>query len=161
MRLSATFLLCFLAGPAMAASCAQWSASMEEDEGGPRMMASICTGTDDDQNTLLVQCGGDGELNLRFLPAPSVDYPPNAGNGNFEADLKFTIDKQSFRQKGRFEEMDGAMAMYVPIKDPLIQAMMKQKSVVLSDTDGKLSGISFPLKNAGDAFGKVIDACGG
>lgn len=161
MRFTATIVLCLLGSPSMAASCDHWTASMEEDEGGPRMMASICSGDGDDQNTLLVQCGADGELNLRFQPAPSVKYPPNAGAGDFQADLSFAIEQQNFRQKGQYEDMDGAMAMYVPIRDPLIQAMMTHKTVMLTDTDGKLSGITFPLTAAGTALKKVIDACGG
>ena len=160
MRLHATLLLCLLAGPAIAESCEHWTASMEEDEGGPRMMASICTGPDASRNILLVQCAADGELNLRFLPGPAIDYPPNAGAGDLRAELKFTINQRSFRQTARYEDMDGAMAMYVPIKDDLIQAMMKQESVTLTDMGGQFSAISFPLKNAGDALGRVIDACG-
>jgi len=160
MRMTATVMLCLLAGPVMAESCDHWTASMEEDEGGPRMMADICTGTGDSQHVLLVQCGGDGELNLRFLPGPVLSYPPTAGEGDFQADLKLEIDKESFVQNGRYEDMDGAMAMYVPIKGPLVAAMMTKKDVVLTDTDGKISGISFTLKDADKALRKVIDACG-
>lgn len=160
MRLTVTFALCLLAGPVLAESCDHWSASMEEDEGGPRMMASICSGTGDNQSTLLVQCGAEGELNLRFLPAPALDYPPNAGTGNFEAELKFALDKKTFPHKGQFEEMDGAMAIYIPIRSPLVQGMMTGKNVAITDTDGKMSATTFSLKNAGKALKKVIDACG-
>jgi hypothetical protein len=133
---------------------------MEEDEGGPRMMASICTGSGDHEHTLLVQCGADGELNLRFLPAPALGYPPNAGTGDFQAPLTFTINRESFTQKGQYEDMDGAMAMDVAIKDPLIKAMMTRETVVLSDADGKIANITFTLNRARDALDKVIGACG-
>ena len=161
MKFAITFMLCLLAGPAMAASCDRWTASMEEDEGGPRMMASICTGTGDNENTLLVQCGDDSELNLRFLPAPDINYPPTAAAGDFQAELKFSLDQEQFRHKGRYEEMDGAMAIYIGIKDPLFEAMKTHKTITLTDTDGKISAITFPLKDSEDALRKVIDTCGG
>jgi hypothetical protein len=160
MRSSATLLLCLLAGPAMAASCDQWTASMEEDEGGPRMMATICAGSGDREHALLVQCGAEGTLNLRFLPAPAISYPPMTVSGGFQARLTFTIDQESFAQNSRLEEMDGAMAMDVPIKDPLIEAMMTHKTVVLTDADGKIGNITFTLNSARKALAKVIDACG-
>jgi hypothetical protein len=161
MRIAATLVLCLLGGPAMAAGCDRWTASMEEDEGGPRMMASICSGTGDNQSMILVQCGGDGQLNLRFMPGADVDYPPNAGSGDFQAELKFALDKDEFRHQGRYEDMDGAMALYIPIKDPLIEAMKTHKDITVADTDGKMSGITFTLKNSQPALHKVIDACGG
>ena len=161
MRIAATLLLCLIGGPALAASCDHWTASMEEDEGGPRMMASICTGAGENEHTLLVQCGAEGELNIRFLPAPSISYPPNAGAGDFQADLKFMVDQNDYRHKGQYEDMDGAIAMDVAIKDPLVEAMMTHKDIVLADTDGKLSAVTFKLQNARSALHKVINACGG
>lgn len=161
MRLTATLLLCLLSGPAMAASCDGWTASMEEDEGGPRMMAIVCSGSGDNEQTLIVQCGGTGDLNLRYLPAPSSKYPPGEDPGNFEAELKFTLGKDTFLHKGRYEAMDGAMAFYVPMKGPLVEAMTTNERVLLSDTDGKLAGVTFTLKNSGKALREVMKTCGG
>lgn len=160
MRLSTTFILCLLAGPAMAESCDHWTASMQEDEGGPAMMASICSGKGDDQSNLVVQCGAPGDVVLRFTSAPSAKYPPLDTTGNFQAEMKYTLDKDTFSQKAILEEMDGAMASYVPMKDPLIEAMMTRGSLVVSDADGKLADVTFTLKNSGNAFRKLMKACG-
>ena len=52
---------------------------MQEDEGGPRMTASICAtasaSTPEAQHFLMVQCAGADTLAMRYLPFAAGDYP--------------------------------------------------------------------------------------
>ena len=159
MRLAITLFLCLLGSPAFAAGCDRWTASMEEDEGGPRMTAAICTGTGDDVHHFLVQCGADGELGMRYIPAPSTNYPPG-DTTNFRAEFEFSLDQEMFTRQAQYEEMDGAMAMSTKIGDAFLEVMMIQKAFVLGDVDGKLPGVTFTLKGSREALDKVIRSCG-
>lgn len=103
MRLAATLVLCLLAGPALAAGCDRWTASMEEDEGGPRMTARICAGAGDPAPDLSVQCGGADELSMRFLPdAPDEGYPPG-GDEEFRTELALSLDGKKFTLQAHYE----------------------------------------------------------
>ncbi|MCB1446588.1 MAG: hypothetical protein KDJ87_12575 [Rhizobiaceae bacterium] len=159
MRTTATLLLCLFAGAgAQASECGRWSAAMQEDEGGPQMTARVCVGAGQALQDFSVQCGGDGTLSLRYLPAASTNYPPGEAE-NFEADLTLSLDRETFTRRARFEAMDGAMAMTTKIGDSLVEALMHGETFVLSDADGKLPGIAFPLRGSRQALVRLIGSC--
>ena len=158
MRLPVALAILLLSTPAYAAeSCNAWTASMEEDEGGPVMTARVCAGTGDIVNELSLQCGAKGELMIRYIPVAPENYPP-AGNGNFETDLEFSLDQEIFARHARYEDMDGAMATETEIV-PFITTLMAQKKVDVNDVKGKVPSATFTLKGAKKALEKLIATC--
>ena len=163
MRLALTAFLCLIGTSALAAECDRWEASMQEDEGGPVMTATICAQTSssepDAQNLLLVQCAGEGSLWIRYIPFASPDKYPPGGDQGYNTEIKFSLDQKMFTEKAQYEDMDGAMAMGTTSDSPLISVMMAQKQVILSDVNGKAPGATFTLNGARDALETVIKAC--
>jgi hypothetical protein len=158
MRLPVALAILLLSTPAYAAeNCKAWTAAVEEDEGGPVMAARICAGTGDIVSQLSFQCGGKGELMIRYVPVAPDNYPP-AGNGNFETDLEFSLDREMFTRHARYEDMDGAMATETEI-DPFVSTLMVQKKVDVADAAGKVPSATFTLKGAKKALEKLIATC--
>lgn len=147
-------LLITLPLPAIAGECDQWTASMEEDEGGPVMMAQICTPAGKDSHALLVTCGTPGQLSMRYLPAGF--NPPSE---NLKADLKFSLGPEIFTRPAVYESMDGAMVAEVDIRSPFTQAIQAQKEMKLSNDGGTIPGATFPLKGSSAALAKLIATC--
>jgi hypothetical protein len=164
MRLVSTLIFCLAGSSALAAQCDRWTAKMEEDEGGPRMMASICTqassSTPEAQHDLFVQCGAPDSLMIRYLPFADASFPPG-GNEEYQSKLEFSLDQEMFTLDARYESMDGAMVVDAQINSPFITTMMSQKAVMLSDVNSdKLPVATFTLKGAKAALEKLIKTCG-
>lgn len=142
-----------------ASGCDAWTASLEEDEGGPRMTAAICAGTNpDDQAHMLAICGDGGEIFLRYLPSSAISYPP-LDSDDYATTMHVVIDGKTHPRKAQFEAMDGAMAMESRIGTPFIDALMSGKQVTLSDTGGKVPEATFTLEGADHAFQTLINSC--
>jgi hypothetical protein len=163
MRLVSTAFLCLLGSSTLAAECDRWDASMQEDEGGPRMTAMICaqasSSEPEAQHLLIVQCGAEGALWMRYIPFAPDNYPPG-GDQNYNTEIEFSFDQELFTEKARYEDMDGAMAMSTRSDGTLVSVMMSQKQVSLSDVNDKAPGATFTLKGARAALDKLIKACG-
>ncbi len=161
MRLAVTLISCMLACPAFAAECSRWSASMEEDEGGPQMTAQICaqasSSTPEAQHLFFVTCL-DGSLSMRFLPFGADNFPPG-GNEEFKTDVELSMDQETFTLPAQFESMDGAMVFAAKAGAPMFDVMMNQKEFTLSDPEGKMPGATFTLKGSRQALQKVIGSC--
>ncbi|MBX9458788.1 MAG: hypothetical protein KL863_23630 [Rhizobium sp.] len=162
MRHHLTVLLCLLGGPAVAADCAAWSASMQEDEGGPRMTASICAvasaSTPEAQHYFLVQCAGSDTLAMRYLPFTDGGYPPG-GDEEFATDLRLQLAPETYTLPARFESMDGAMAFESQVNTPFADSLMRAEQIVLSDAEGKVPAATFTLKGSRGALQAVIESC--
>src|SRR4051794_21623224 len=99
--------LCALLLLTVPASAAGWTAGMEEDEGGPVMMASVeGEGAGDFPPMLLMSCGD--EVGLRYLMTGDVGGP------NETDDFLFSTESDEIKLHMQYEEMDGAFAIYVP-----------------------------------------------
>lgn len=164
MRLVSTLLFCLIGSSALAQQCDRWTAKMEEDEGGPAMMATICTqassSTPEAQHYLIVQCAGEDSLSIRYTPFTDGSYPPG-GNEEYKSKMEFSLDQEMFTLDAGYESMDGAMAMGTEIKSPLVSTMMAQKEVTISDVNSdKVPAVTFTLKGAKKAFEKLIRTCG-
>lgn len=162
MRLAATLAFTLLAGTALADGCDRWSAKMEEDEGGPVMTAAICakasSGAAGQEHLLLVTCGGDNTLSMRFLPVAPESFPPG-GNEEFKTDLKLSMDEVSLTLPAHFESMDGAMVFSAGFGTPLLDGMMSHKAISLSDPAGAVPAATFTLEGSKKALRKVIASC--
>lgn len=159
-NLAAMTILSFvtLAPPALAGECDQWSAAMQEDEGGPVMTAAICAPKSASQ-PLLVTCGDDA-LAFRWLPDMPDTFPPG-GNMEYKARLTLNIDGKAVSLEAGYEAMDGAMAFYPRRNDPLIALLKHGNSLEISDPKKVLPTVTFTLKKARQALEKVEKSCGG
>lgn len=146
-----------LATPAFAGECDAWQARIEQDEGGAMMTASICA-TNRPDDVLLVTCGGEGKLGLRFLPATGEDFPPG-GNMDYRASFVFTSGPLSAELTLRLEAMDGAMTA-TPRRDSDIARILKSEGpLAITDRKGVLPAAIFGLKGSSRAIEKVERAC--
>lgn len=153
----AAAFIAILAAPAMAGDCDRWKAGMEQDEGGPTMTASICA-TNRPDDVLLITCGGEDKIGLRFVPATADDFPPH-GDMNYTAPFIFTSGSSSAEVTLRFEAMDGVMAA-TPRRDSEIAKMLKSAGpLTITDKTGVLPAAIFELKGSSKAIEKVERAC--
>lgn len=164
MRLVSTLFLCLLSSSALAQQCDHWEAGMEEDEGGPRMMASICAqasaSTPEAQHALFVQCGSKDGLWIRYLPFADESYPPG-GDEEYKTKMEFSLDQEMFTLDAHYEGMDGALVMETNIDTPFVGVLMGQKQVMLSDVNNdKVPVATFTLNGAKKALEKLIKTCG-
>lgn len=163
MRLVSTLLFCLIGSSALAQQCDHWTAQMEEDEGGPVMMASICTqassSAPEAQHAILVSCAGKDGLALRYLPFADESYPPD-GNEEYKTKVKLSLGQEKFTLDANYEGMDGALAMVTDIKSPFVGALMAQKEFTISDPKSdKVPSATFPLKGVQEALVKLIETC--
>ena len=162
MRFVPTLFFCLLGSTALAGECDRWTASMQEEEVGPLMTANICVPASSRnpelRHELFVQCAGEGNLWMRYIPFAEDGYPPGGDQG-YETEIKFSLGQDMFTEPARYEDMDGAMAMDTTVDAPLISAMMRQKQLVVSDIKGKVPGITFTLNGAREALEELIKSC--
>jgi hypothetical protein len=163
MRLITTLIFCLLGSSAMAQQCDRWTASMEEDEGGPRMLAAICARANSSkqnaQHDLFVECGAGNGVSIRFLPYAGEGYPPD-GNQEYKTDVTFAVGQQTFALSAHYEDMDGALVMDADLDTPLVKALLSGKQVTLSDSKSdKVPAVTFPLKGVSKAFDKLMKTC--
>lgn len=153
----AAALAVVLATPALAGDCEAWKAGVEQDEGGPTMTASICA-TDRPDDVLLVTCGGEDKLSLRFLPATGDDFPPK-GDMDYRASFIFASGSFSAEVALRYEAMDGAMTATPRRDSDLVRVLKSSGSLTVTDKAGVLPKATFTLKGSSAAIGKVERAC--
>ena len=146
-----------LATPALAGDCDGWKAGLEQEEEGMMMTASICA-IDRPDDMLLITCGGEGKLGLRFVPTMSDDFPPG-GDMNYRSDFVFASGSLSAEVTLRYEAMDGVLAA-TPRRDSDLARILKSAGpLTVTDKAGLLPKATFALKGSSKAIGKVEKAC--
>ena len=147
------FALMLLPTAAFAAE-GRWTAEMQEDEGGPAMVASVSAKPVGDLTpTLSLMCAGTEGVNLRY-EMPMGDAEPAS-----EADIMLKTDKAEITQHVVFEEMDGAFAAYFQPTDPTIDLLKTGKEVVVSVSPGKGPALTFPLTGSSKAIDTLLKSC--
>ena len=159
MKILAALLALAVPLPASAGDCGRWSAEMQEDEGGPVMTAYVCKPAGKASHELRLSCGTDGQLSLRFLPAPTSD-DNSSDEPDYSSDFKLTVGKEVFTRKAHYEAMDGAMVLDFAIDAPLTHRMRFGSELTLADAGGKITGATFSLAGSGAALDKLIATCG-
>ena len=136
--------------PTRAADACGWSAQMEEDEGGPVMVASSCESDTESGPAFRLFCGnirynGNG-LGMGANPPESSTLVLTSGGKSLAADVVF-------------EEMDGAFAAYVELGGPIVSLLKtgNEVGVTLKGTD--LPSRMVSLKGSTAAIDKLIAAC--
>ncbi|MBS1164363.1 MAG: hypothetical protein H6R00_388 [Proteobacteria bacterium] len=158
MRIHCVAALAFaLATPALAGDCGAWKASIEQDEGGPTMTASICS-SDRPDDVLLITCGGEDKIGLRLVPAVGDDFPPH-GDMNYKAPFVFSSGLLSAEVTLHYEAMDGVMAATPRRDSELVRILKSEGPLTVTDKTGTLPAATFQLKGSSKAIGKVERAC--
>lgn len=137
---------------------ADWTAEIVEDEGGPRMMASVVgpgTGSDYPPE-LFMFCGAAGEVNLRyaFSAGEGVELP-------IDEPLPFTFEfgTGAVTLDMQYEGMDGAYAAYFPADHRIIELLKSAATVIVDDPTGKFRVQAFPLTGSSDAIDTLLARC--
>ena len=156
-RLCAAALVVALATPTFAADCQAWRAGIEQDEGGPTMMASICAFNRPD-DALLLTCGGEDKIGLRFLPMTGDDFPPG-GDMNYKSAFVFSSGPLNAEVTLHFEAMDGAMTATPRRDSDLVRILKSAGPLTITDRSGVLPAVTFTLKGSSKAIGMVERAC--
>ena len=147
-------LCCALMLLPSAALAEGWTAQMEEDEGGPTMVASIIGSADGSVTPeLRLMCAGTEGVNLRYEGAAEGAEPGSEG------DFTLTTDKTSVTKHMLYEDMDGAFAAYFQPSDPTIALLKGGKTVTLSDKSGKSPDQTFPLTGSSKAIDALLKTC--
>ena len=144
-----------LAAPTMAA---EWTAEIVEDEGGPRMMASVAgPGGDGFPPELFLFCDG-GSVNLRYGLGADVAEGVQMPN---DKPLPFTFEfgNGSATLDMQYEEMDGAFAAYFSKDDKIIDLFRSGATVIVDDPTGLYHPQAFPLTGSSDALDTLIKQC--
>jgi hypothetical protein len=145
--------LALIALPA-AAHAEGWTAQMQEDEGGPVLVASVTAeAVGDFTPTLRLLCDGD-TLVLRYEMASQDGAPGSAG------DFRFENEHDQVTLHMLYEAMDGAFAAYVPLTDPVIPLLETGADLFISETGGNYPAQSFSLEGSTRAIETVLEQCG-
>ncbi|MCM5559005.1 hypothetical protein [Pleomorphomonas sp. JP5] len=145
------------AAPALAGDCDSWKAGLEQEEEGMMMTASICA-IERPDDMLLITCGGEGKLGLRFVPALNDDFPPG-GDMNYRSAFVFTSGSLSAEVALRYEAMDGVLAATPRRDSDLVRILKSAGPLSVTDKAGILPKATFTLKGSSNAIGKVERAC--
>lgn len=161
MRLTSTLGLCalLLVSPVLAAPSTNaetghacgWSAQMEEDEGGPTMVASSCESDTEWGPVFRLMCGE--RINIRYNGVGmDADLPP-------PTTMVLTSGGQSLDADVVYEEMDGALAAYVALSDPIISLLKTGDEVGVTFQGMDLPARMVSLEGSAGAIDKLISAC--
>lgn len=142
---------------AEAAPCGSWTAAMQEDEGGPRMTASVCVGSGDQPATLSVTCSAT-EFSMEYSPLDAAALPPD-GNMDFKATFTFSDGKQRADLTGQFAAMNGVMAFDWKRNGPLTGVLKSDGTLTIEDASKHITAAHFPLIGAKAAFAKLEKTC--
>lgn len=144
--------LALIALPASALA-AGWTAEMQEDEGGPVMVAYVTADPVGELTPALrLMCGGE-DVALRY------EMAGGGGSPGSEADFLFENERDQATLHMVYEDMDGAFAAYFPKTDPVIALLKTGADVFISETTGNYPAQSFSLKGSTKAIETLFDAC--
>jgi hypothetical protein len=130
-----------------------WTAEMQEDEGGPVMVAYVSAEPVGEVTpTLRLMCAGE-DVNLRYEMA-SEDGTPGS-----EADFLFENEHDQVTLHMVYEDMDGAFAAYFAKTDAVIALLETGKDVFISEASGNFPAQSFSLKGSTKAISTMLKNC--
>lgn len=137
-----------------AAFAGGWTAQMEDDEGGPTMVASVSADADGAVTPeLRLMCAGDEGVMLRYLTAADTVQPGS------EADFLFENENSQLTEHMVYEDMDGAFAAYFPPSDPIVEFLRTGQEVFISESSGNYPAQSFSLKGSTKAINALLQTC--
>jgi hypothetical protein len=131
-----------------------WTAEMEEDEGGPIMVAYVTAAAVGDVTPeLSLMCAGSEGVNLRYFNSTKT-----VAEGS-EADFSFENESSKLTKHMQLEEMDGAFAAYFQPSDPMVALLQTGDNVLISEPSGNYPAQTFTLTGSSKAIGTVLKDC--
>lgn len=135
----------------------RWVAQMEEEEGGPAMVASITgEGAGDYPPMIRMMCGGDPQVSLRYLLASDSELTPVPGD---EADFLFENEHDQLTVHMLYEDLDGAFAAYFAKSDPLVTLLKTGSDLIITPDLPDAAAQTFPLQGSTKAIDKLFASC--
>ena len=135
---------------------AAWDSGMEEDEGGPTMMAWVYGAEGGDAAPELRMFCGD-EVSLRYGPGVLPGGEPEPMTGPAEFTFDFGDDIISLDMQ--FEEMDGMYAAYIPTDALIIGYLRSKDSVAVEAPLGPWPVQEFTLEGSSKAIAALLKTC--
>ncbi len=156
MRLVLASVFLVLAAGAQAADCNKWKASLEEGEGGSRMVARMCNAAG---GKLTVECGAPGALMMAF--APKGDFAPPGDNPDFVGRFSIKVGSETFDRDMTYWAMDGVMGLEISVRDKLADALSKAEggTVSFASPEPGIADSGFSLNGASAALKKLEASC--
>ena len=148
---AATGLPDVVATPGVGADECGWSASLEEDEGGPVMVASSCESDTEFGPALRLFCG-EG-ISIRYNGLGALADPP------LSSTLVLTSGEKSLSADVVFEEMDGAYAAYVEKGSAIISLLKSGDKIGVTFKGLDLPPRIISLKGSSTAIDTLMNAC--
>jgi hypothetical protein len=139
-----------VATPGGTNSCG-WSATMEDDEGGPVMVASSCQSDTESGPAFRLLCGE--QISIRY-DGFGVDASQHASGTLF-----LTSGGKSLEADVVYEEMDGAFAAYVEKDSPIIALLKTGDKVGVTFERVDLAPRLISLKGSSAAIDTLISTC--
>jgi len=123
---------------------------MEDDEGGPVMVASSCDTDTEYGPVFRLMCGG--EISIRYYGFEmEADLPPTS--------LVLTSGGKSLDTDVVYEEMDGALASYVALTSPVISLLKTGDEIAVTLSGVELPSRTVSLAGSSAAIDKLISDC--
>jgi hypothetical protein len=142
------------ATPVQAAGCGKWKTVFGSLSGeGEALNTSYCSETAGQEYSFEITCMAKS-LNVRFMPQIEGD-----GMSFDKVKADYAVDGTSYVVETQFEELDGAFAADIAIKDPLVKAMRNGQSATVTLMDVKAPVYAVPLDGFKKAIGKLIREC--
>ena len=132
-----------------------WTAQLEEDEGGPVMVASVeaTPGEGELIPRLRLMCGGSDRVVLRY------ETPTEGAGPDSEADFLFENEISQVTKHLAYEDMDGAFAGDFPLIDPIFDLLRTGADVTVSASTGNFPAQAFSLKGSSKAIAALLKTC--
>ncbi len=147
----AILALIFSSAAHAAETCDRWDSG---DSGVGTMMASICTGPADKRSELLIECGGENKISLRYIPYRDVEPE---GNSRFV--VNWIAADETVTLKMPYEADDGALAAYPSMSDRIVELLKTGDRITARSTDGKFGPDDFTLAGSSKAIAIVRKSC--
>jgi hypothetical protein len=139
---------------AVAEGCGKWKTEFSTLAGeGEALNTSYCSEKKGQEFSFEITCSSRS-LNIRFMPLFESD-----GLSFDKVTLDYAVDGRSHAVKTQYEELDGAFAADVSVKDPLIEAMKAGDSGVVTLKDVKAPAYTVPLAGFKRAISKLVRKC--
>lgn len=145
-----------LAFIATASLGAGWESGMQEDEGGPAMMAWVYGGEGDFAPELRMMCGDEVVLRYGLGPVEGGEPQPLTEPASFTFDFGGDIISLDMQ----YEEMDGMYAAYFPTDALIIGYLRTAASVKVEAPSPEWPVREFTLQGSSKAIAALLKTCG-
>ncbi len=136
-------------------NCTAWVTDMQEEEGGPVLMAHVCS--DDPSETWLAITCYEGKL---WIDHDLALGSSKEANSDEIAYVEFVTDGGIETVPMRFQEMTAFFSGEAPANGKLVELLKTQESLMIRDKAAAYPARTYSLKGSSAALTKLVSACG-